>query len=329
MQHIANAPDAGPEDKREVLAELFAEATIEGLTHVRRGRQPRLQLQAAITFREQITPRLLQEISLAPVEVEARHEAESDDTAYYLHTLAFHLLGLFREPRAFALMLDYFASDCDLAEELSGDAIGGYLPALLVRCYDGGDLRQLRLMIETEDYEPIFRHECFQAYHGLALTGQIDRAEVVAFAERLLDAVPEQATYNAWYVWLALAAAELQEPTLRPKIDALFDRGLTDDGKGRLFVVADKASIAKIYARSREEVADDILQPEFFDNFVESICDWHWFQKPRDWRPRDAAELAYEAYCLDLPHVRTAPKVGRNEPCPCGSGQKHKKCCLN
>jgi hypothetical protein len=24
---------------------------------------------------------------------------------------------------------------------------------------------------------------------------------------------------------------------------------------------------------------------------------------------------------------RDAPKVGRNEPCPCGSGKKHKKCC--
>jgi uncharacterized protein YecA (UPF0149 family) len=22
-----------------------------------------------------------------------------------------------------------------------------------------------------------------------------------------------------------------------------------------------------------------------------------------------------------------AAKVGRNEPCPCGSGKKHKKCC--
>ena len=25
---------------------------------------------------------------------------------------------------------------------------------------------------------------------------------------------------------------------------------------------------------------------------------------------------------------RDAPKVGRNEPCPCGSGKKYKKCCL-
>jgi hypothetical protein len=27
------------------------------------------------------------------------------------------------------------------------------------------------------------------------------------------------------------------------------------------------------------------------------------------------------------PYVRTAPKVGANDPCPCGSGKKHKKCC--
>ncbi len=25
--------------------------------------------------------------------------------------------------------------------------------------------------------------------------------------------------------------------------------------------------------------------------------------------------------------VRVAPKVGRNEPCPCGSGKKAKRCC--
>lgn len=26
--------------------------------------------------------------------------------------------------------------------------------------------------------------------------------------------------------------------------------------------------------------------------------------------------------------VRTEPKIGRNSPCPCGSGKKYKKCCL-
>ncbi len=27
------------------------------------------------------------------------------------------------------------------------------------------------------------------------------------------------------------------------------------------------------------------------------------------------------------PFVRAAAKVGRNDPCPCGSGKKFKKCC--
>jgi preprotein translocase subunit SecA len=30
---------------------------------------------------------------------------------------------------------------------------------------------------------------------------------------------------------------------------------------------------------------------------------------------------------LDLPQRRAMPKVGRNEPCPCGSGKKYKNCC--
>lgn len=27
-------------------------------------------------------------------------------------------------------------------------------------------------------------------------------------------------------------------------------------------------------------------------------------------------------------YQRSAPKVGRNDACPCGSGKKYKKCCL-
>src|SRR5262249_10200782 len=30
---------------------------------------------------------------------------------------------------------------------------------------------------------------------------------------------------------------------------------------------------------------------------------------------------------IDLAARRSLPKVGRNEPCPCGSGKKYKNCC--
>ena len=29
----------------------------------------------------------------------------------------------------------------------------------------------------------------------------------------------------------------------------------------------------------------------------------------------------------EKPIVREEPKIGRNDPCPCGSGKKYKKCC--
>ena len=30
---------------------------------------------------------------------------------------------------------------------------------------------------------------------------------------------------------------------------------------------------------------------------------------------------------VQVPYYREEPKVGRNDPCPCGSGKKYKKCC--
>jgi preprotein translocase subunit SecA len=38
------------------------------------------------------------------------------------------------------------------------------------------------------------------------------------------------------------------------------------------------------------------------------------------------AAAATEAQAKAKP-VRTGPKVGRNDPCPCGSGKKYKQCC--
>ena len=37
------------------------------------------------------------------------------------------------------------------------------------------------------------------------------------------------------------------------------------------------------------------------------------------WEPVEAADQI----------IHASPKVGRNDPCPCGSGKKYKKCCLN
>jgi preprotein translocase subunit SecA len=43
-------------------------------------------------------------------------------------------------------------------------------------------------------------------------------------------------------------------------------------------------------------------------------------------KPSDVVSEAAEALAKAAP-IRTGPKVGRNDPCPCGSGKKFKQCC--
>ena len=55
------------------------------------------------------------------------------------------------------------------------------------------------------------------------------------------------------------------------------------------------------------------------------FCNHHevsqFVREEGDWKFADG-ELVGEK-----PVVRESPKVGRNDPCPCGSGKKYKKCC--
>jgi uncharacterized protein len=47
----------------------------------------------------------------------------------------------------------------------------------------------------------------------------------------------------------------------------------------------------------------------------------------RDYFRAGAWRDAFEE--VPVPFVRQGPKIGRNDPCPCGSGKKYKKCCAD
>jgi SEC-C motif-containing protein len=47
-----------------------------------------------------------------------------------------------------------------------------------------------------------------------------------------------------------------------------------------------------------------------------------------EFRRVDGVWYFYDGKPVGAPQVRRAtPKIGRNDPCPCGSGRKYKKCC--
>jgi preprotein translocase subunit SecA len=52
------------------------------------------------------------------------------------------------------------------------------------------------------------------------------------------------------------------------------------------------------------------------------------FEQPED-KTKKGSEVVSEAneVIAKAAPVRMGPKVGRNDPCPCGSGKKYKQCC--
>jgi len=71
--------------------------------------------------------------------------------------------------------------------------------------------------------------------------------------------------------------------------------------------------------RPREEVLED-MPPLLIHN------PYNIFQEVEDFKYSHLTKKEREA---DIQPVRTEPKIGRNEPCPCNSGKKYKNCCLN
>jgi len=44
---------------------------------------------------------------------------------------------------------------------------------------------------------------------------------------------------------------------------------------------------------------------------------------------RPLPEESFKLGGADVLDIMSGNKIGRNDPCPCGSGKKFKKCCLN
>ena len=52
--------------------------------------------------------------------------------------------------------------------------------------------------------------------------------------------------------------------------------------------------------------------------------DWQCLIGVEPDKPEDISDLQR---LLSPPQAKISEKVGRNDPCPCGSGKKYKKCC--
>jgi hypothetical protein len=71
------------------------------------------------------------------------------------------------------------------------------------------------------------------------------------------------------------------------------------------------------------------------DQVWSSLCDFLWFTEivlqrsiPDIWEEASGEKPLFEDYNAPSSfHTANDPKIGRNDPCTCGSGKKFKKCC--
>lgn len=87
------------------------------------------------------------------------------------------------------------------------------------------------------------------------------------------------------------------------------EAGGPNDEKGALAI--------HVRYRSTEAVEEGAVPGEVTDHLELSLFE----RDEAQWKFVDARPLKTG------PIRREEPKIGRNDPCPCGSGKKHKKCC--
>ncbi|MEJ1297870.1 MAG: YchJ family protein [Candidatus Sedimenticola sp. (ex Thyasira tokunagai)] len=83
----------------------------------------------------------------------------------------------------------------------------------------------------------------------------------------------------------------------------------------------------EIVSTEQGEEGDEQGVVEFIATFKEKGVTRHHHERSRFLREKGNWYFVDGDLVLPKTQVKEGPKVGRNEPCPCGSGRKFKKCC--
>jgi hypothetical protein len=171
-----------------------------------------------------------------------------------------------------------------------------------------------------------------------AAWGERPRESVVEDLRRLFDTVPKPGN---GYVWAALTGTvcDFHAPELLPEARQAFAEKLVDESiLGLDWIEKELAEIGeKRFTEFRErntpiDAATECSGWLCFRDEDEELGPWEDDEDMEERATSDSAlgPLANEFADAprEVPYV-APPKVGRNDPCPCGSGKKYKKCCGN
>jgi hypothetical protein len=289
---------------------------------------PSEAMQWALDHWDEVRPRLIWHVDeyLAGTD-------RSDDTAEILF-LGLHL-AVAKNDKLIFEPLCRLLHDAEAGSRVLGDAITETLAGMLVGMFDGNAGR-LTSLVDDRTIDDFIRGAALMAMAYLTHTGHLPEAATREFLRLLperLDIEIEELMVSFW----ARAIAALGYQDFVPQVETMIGR--LDDEYAPI-------DVAEFHEQLRETLADPTGAVGFEGESVAPLTDpigllstWASFSvEDDDGRPDSFADEPNlsDRMSWDLlqqtdatsPYVNPLRHVGRNDPCPCGSGKKYKKCCL-
>ncbi|MTH94716.1 DUF1186 domain-containing protein, partial [Roseibium sp. RKSG952] len=293
----------------QILADL---ASVESL--------PRTAMAEAGQRREEMIPSFLELIErLSVARIDTLNETDRDAAVYI-----YYLLGEWRDSRAFRPLATLLRQDPDMLELLFGDALTEGTARVITGVCDG-DLQPIIAVIEDPSACPFVCSQMFDALVMIVRERPELRPEVTDFLERFPVSEGDKSEF-LWGAW-AFAIADLGIAHLEPQVRETFEQKR---------ISPEEADFALFQKRLREAVEGgeaQLYQSSWNTPLIESAIDemsgWFWYSNSSvvDRENQAAPDKVLHSASRGT-FLRDTPKVGRNDPCPCGSGKKYKKCCL-
>jgi len=293
----------------------------EILSHLERneGFFPRAAVQEAIDHRVEIVPALL-----GILEEVARDLDPFVGRGCFIHIYAMYLLAQFRETRAYPLLVQIFSTPGELPMDLAGDVVTEDLGRILASVSDG-DVGGMTALVENEQANEYVRSAAMDGLLTLVACGKRSRDEVMAYFRSLFQKF-DRRIGHAWD-GLVSACADLCPEEIVEEIRQAYEDGLVDPG------YISWKNIERALALGKEAAVESLKDHrQMITDVAEALGWWACFDE-------DALRTGLRKPPPSLPRLpqlnlwppepirRAQPKVGRNDPCPCGSGKKFKKCC--
>jgi uncharacterized protein len=248
-------------------------------------------------------------------------EVLSDDESLLLFR-GLHILGGARDREACQPLLRLLRRPFQELNGLLGDTIIESLANIVTGVFDD-DIDALFALIIDRSIDGFIRDALFGAGTFLAWERRIQRDRFREFLVRFYEERPAEDGDQAWAGWLqAIALLGLRD--LAPLVES----AVREDRIPEQWI--DRPQF-------EEDLAEAERAPDDIDRFTQSnlgyiedvLLSLDWTRGTEDVFDEDGEEAPWADFAYPSEPVRNPWRhVGRNDPCPCGSGKKFKKCCL-